>query len=76
MACPRRRCQGVALIAFALRVLGSTAWHAWHGTLPSAEMMGLVGIAALVTNGGVALMLYRFRTGDANMHSGLDLLAQ
>jgi Co/Zn/Cd efflux system component len=61
--------KGSTLIAFALWVLGSTVWHAVHGTLPSAEVMGLVGIAALVANGGVALMLYRFRMGDANMRS-------
>jgi Co/Zn/Cd efflux system component len=53
--------KGGTLIAFALWVLGSTAWHAFHGTLPSAEVMGVVGVAALVANGGVALMLYRFR---------------
>ena len=61
--------KGGTLIAFALWVLGSTAWHAFHGTLPRAEVMGVVGIAALIANGGVALMLYRFRTGDANMRS-------
>lgn len=31
--------------------------------------MSVVGVAALVANGGVALMLYRFRSGDANMRS-------
>lgn len=31
--------------------------------------MGAVGLAALAVNAGVALMLYRFRTGDANMRS-------
>jgi Co/Zn/Cd efflux system component len=31
--------------------------------------MGAVGIAAMIANGGVAFMLYRFRTGDANMRS-------
>ena len=31
--------------------------------------MGLVAMLALLANGGVALMLYRFRTGDANMRS-------
>ena len=31
--------------------------------------MGAVGVAALAVNGGVALMLYRFRDGDANMRS-------
>ena len=61
--------KGGTLIVFALWVLGSTAWHAFYGTLPRAEVMGAVGIAALIANGGVALMLYRFRTGDANMRS-------
>ena len=50
-------------------MLGSTAWHALAGTLPQAEVMGVVGAAALVANAGVALMLYRFRGGDANMRS-------
>jgi Co/Zn/Cd efflux system component len=61
--------KGGTLIAFAFWVLGSTAWHAFHGTLPRAEIMGGVGIAALIANGSVALLLYRFRTGDANMRS-------
>ena len=61
--------KGGTLIAFALWVLGSTAWHALYGTVPRAEIMGVVGIAALIANGGVALILYRFRTGDANMRS-------
>src|SRR4051812_2036896 len=61
--------KGATLIAFALWVLGSTAWHAWFGTLPQAEVMGVVGVAALLANGGVAVMLYRFRSGDANMRS-------
>ena len=61
--------KGGTLIVFALWVLGSTASHALHGTLPQADVMGVVGIAALIANGGVALMLYRFRTGDANMRS-------
>ncbi len=32
-------------------------------------MMGAVGLVALAVNGGVAVMLYRFRSGDANMRS-------
>lgn len=31
--------------------------------------MGAIGVAALLANGGVARMLYRFRGGDANMRS-------
>ena len=61
--------KGGTLIAFALWVLGTTGWHAFYGTLPRAEVMGAIGVAALIANGGVALMLYRFRTGDANMRS-------
>jgi Co/Zn/Cd efflux system component len=61
--------KGCTLVAFALWVLGSTVWHAFYGTLPRAEVMGVVGVAALIANGGVALMLYRFRRGDANMRS-------
>jgi Co/Zn/Cd efflux system component len=61
--------KGGTLIIFALWVLGSTAWHALNGTPPRAEVMGGVGMAALVANGAVALMLCRFRDGDANMRS-------
>ena len=61
--------KGGTLIAFALWVLGSTVWQAFHGTLPQAEVMGMIGLAALLANGGVAFMLYRFRGGDANMRS-------
>src|SRR5258708_4163682 len=31
--------------------------------------MGVVAVIALIANAAVALMLYRFRTGDANMRS-------
>ncbi len=50
-------------------VLASTAWHAQAGTLPGAGTMGIVGLLALAANAGVALMLYRYREGDANMRS-------
>jgi len=50
-------------------VLLSTAWHAYAGTLPKAEPMGVIGVLALLANGSVALMLYRFRTSEANIRS-------
>lgn len=31
--------------------------------------MGAIGLLALLVNTGVALMLYRYRNGDANMRS-------
>jgi Co/Zn/Cd efflux system component len=61
--------KGGSLAVLGLWVIGSTAWHAYLGTLPSAEVMGVVGLLALLSNAGVALMLYRFRSGDANMRS-------
>jgi Co/Zn/Cd efflux system component len=61
--------KGVTLFALGLWVLGTTAVHAYSGTLPRAEVMGVVGLIALLANGGVALMLYRFSGGDANMRS-------
>ena len=61
--------KGSTLIVLALWVIASTAWHAWFRTMPKAELMSAVAVAAIVANGIVALMLYRFRTGDANMRS-------
>jgi Co/Zn/Cd efflux system component len=61
--------KGATLFALGVWVIGRTAAHAYLGTLPKAEVMGIVGVLALATNGGVALMLYRFRLGDANMRS-------
>ena len=39
---------------FGLWVLGITAWHVWHGTLPHAATMGAVGVAALIANAASA----------------------
>jgi len=50
-------------------VFASAAWGFVTGTAPHAETMGLIGAVALVSNVAVALMLYRYRTGDANMRS-------
>jgi Co/Zn/Cd efflux system component len=61
--------KGASLGLFGLWVLGSTVWHAYAGTLPAAEVMGAIGVLALLANAGVAVMLYRFRMGDANMRS-------
>jgi Co/Zn/Cd efflux system component len=54
---------------FGVVVLGKTLWNAQAGVPPEPMTMGAVGFAALAVNAGVALMLYRFRRGDANMRS-------
>lgn len=61
--------KGWGLLGLGFWVIGSTVWHAYAGTLPGAEVMGVVGLLALLANAGVALMLFRFRTGDSNMRS-------
>jgi Co/Zn/Cd efflux system component len=61
--------KGATLALLGCYILVSTLWAVWHGSMPRAETMGVIGIAALVANGAVALMLFRFRTGDANMRS-------
>ena len=62
--------KGATLTLLGLWVAGSAIWHAWRGdNFPHAEVMGFVGFIALVANAGVALMLFRFRRGDADMRS-------
>ena len=61
--------KGLAMAAYGLFVLGLTAWHAARGTVPEPLTMGAVGALALAVNVGVAVMLYRYRTGDADMRS-------
>jgi Co/Zn/Cd efflux system component len=54
---------------FGLFVLGKALWSLHAGIPPEPATMGVIGLVALAVNGGVALMLYRFRAGDANMRS-------
>ena len=55
--------------AFGLFVLGKALYNLQAGVTPEPVTMGAVGLAALAVNAGVALMLFRFRSGDANMRS-------
>lgn len=55
--------------AFGVFVLGRAAWSVHAGEVPEPLTMGVVGFLALAVNAGVAVMLYRFRSGDANMRS-------
>ena len=50
-------------------VLGKAVSSLQEGVPPEAVTMGAVGFVALIANLGVAMMLYRFRAGDANMLS-------
>jgi Co/Zn/Cd efflux system component len=61
--------KGVTMGLFGLWVLGVTAWHVWHETLPHAATMGAVGVAALAANALSFGLLWAYRGGDANMRS-------
>ena len=61
--------KGLTLIALGGWVLATAVIAAVSGASPEPATMGVVGALALASNVGVALMLYRFRTGDANMRS-------
>lgn len=61
--------KGVTMGAFGLFVLGKTVWSVSSGTLPEPVTMGMIGLLALMANLGVAVLLYAFRDGDANMRS-------
>src|SRR5256714_7016757 len=61
--------KGISMGAFGLWVLGTLLWHLAHGTLPSAITMGTVGVAAFAANPGSFVLLWAYRSGDANMRS-------
>lgn len=61
--------KGATMGAFGVGVLVSTIWHAMSGTVPHAELMGTIAVAALIANGAVATTLFAYRSGDSNMRS-------
>jgi Co/Zn/Cd efflux system component len=54
---------------FGVAVLARAAWSLSEHGVPAATEMGLVAVVALAANLGVALLLYRYRSGDSNMRS-------
>jgi len=61
--------KGISMGALGLWVLAAAGWHAWHHTLPQAFTMGAVGFTALLANAASFALLWRYRSGDSNMHS-------
>ncbi len=61
--------KGITMGSYGIFVLGRVVWQ-WHtGVVPQAEVMGAIGLLALISNVSVAILLYAFRDGDANMQS-------
>ena len=59
--------KGASMLAFGVFVIGRVAWGALQGVPPEPITMGSVGLLALAANLGVAVLLYAWREGDANM---------
>jgi Co/Zn/Cd efflux system component len=61
--------KGLTMGAYGIFVLGQAVWNASTGILPAPVTMGVIGFLALIANGGVGILLYAYRDGDANMRS-------
>lgn len=61
--------KGAAMGVFGIVVIGRVLWSLSAGATPEAATMGMIGAAALVANVAVAVLLYAWRDGDANMRS-------
>lgn len=63
------RLKAASMLAFGVWILGLAGWHLFKGQIPSVPTMSIVGTCALIANGVVAALLFRFRDGDSNMRS-------
>ena len=61
--------KGISMGLFGLWVIGAAVMNVLGDALPDARTMGAIGFLALAANVGVAVLLYRYREGDANMRS-------
>jgi cation diffusion facilitator family transporter len=61
--------KALSLSLMALWVLGSTVYHVLVLGIPRAEIMGVVGVLALLANLASVLILVRYKDGDANVRS-------
>ena len=61
--------KAACMASFGVFVLARAAWALQAATPPEPVTMGVVASVALVANVGVALLLFRYRGGDANMRS-------
>ncbi|MEJ7138826.1 cation transporter [Amphibiibacter pelophylacis] len=61
--------KGAVMAAYGVFIIGKALWGAWLGTAPQPLTMGAIGLLALAANLGVAVLLYAWREGDANMRA-------
>ena len=61
--------KGTSLALMGAWILGSTLYQVLMVGVPRAEIMGLVGLAALAVNVLSVMLLVRYKDGDANVRS-------
>lgn len=61
--------KAATMLAFGVWVVGYAIYGLVVGSSPEPQTMGAIGTLALLVNAAVALLLFGFRTGDANMRS-------
>ncbi|KEJ89007.1 cation transporter [Sulfitobacter donghicola] len=61
--------KGLSLLLMGLWVFGSTVYQIFILGVPSAQIMGLIGLLALAANLASVLLLMRYKDGDANVRS-------
>jgi Co/Zn/Cd efflux system component len=61
--------KGIIMAAFGVGVLAQVAFKIVHGLVPTAEVMGVVGIMALAANLLCLVLLWRRRSDDINIRS-------
>jgi Co/Zn/Cd efflux system component len=61
--------KGSIMAGFGIFVLAEVAWKVVTGIVPTAEVMGGVGLLALAANAGCLLLLWSRRGDDINMKS-------
>ncbi len=61
--------KGASLSLFRLWVIATTNQRFYNAEPPIDEIMGSIGLLALITNLFCAYLLFKFRSGDANMRS-------
>jgi Co/Zn/Cd efflux system component len=61
--------KGTIMGAFGLAVLGEAVYKVFSATVPRADVIGAIGVLALLANVTCLLLLWRHRTDDINMQS-------
>lgn len=61
--------KGISLALMGVWVFCSTVYHVFFVGVPQAEIMGVIGFLALLTNLASVALLVRYKDGDANVRS-------